>query len=261
MDAGDDDRRWFEEIERRLTQRFRAVYILVTAAALFGFGVMNTQRMMHDASLLPAKGSVVALGTGSSGEPTFTATFVDAEGNWHRDTQSYGYWYQRGEPTVGAPIEYMYGIKPISGDFYAVPRADGFLKWLLGVPTALFALLGILAGVVIMREHDTRRALVRVGQRLPLQMPSIRRMRVEVPTGAAGARGGDLWRLEGRVFDAAIGAYVECASDWQQPPPPDLDLSRVPPLLVDPMHPRRRWLPVGALRTSGYAPGGHKQAA
>jgi hypothetical protein len=260
MNAGEDDRRWYEEIERRLTQRFRAVYLLVTMAALFGFGVMNTQRMMHDASLLPAQGTVVALGTDSAGEPTFTATFVDAEGNWHRDTQGYGYWYGRGEPQVGAPIAYLYGVKPISGDFYAVPRGDGILKWVFGLAAAGFALLGVLAGMVIMREHDTRRALVRGGERLPLQMPSIRRMRVEVPTGAAGARGGDLWRLEGRVFDAARGEYVECASDWQQPPPPELDLSQVPPLLVDPSHPGKRWLPVGALRTSGYAPGQPKAA-
>jgi len=259
MDAGDDARRWLEEIERRLTQRFRAVYLLITMAALFGFGVMYSQRMVHGASLRAAQGSVVALGTSSTGEPTFTTAFVDAEGNWHRETESYGYWYHRGKPYVGAPIEYMYGIK--YGDFYAEPRGDHMLKWLFGVPAGLFALFGILAGVVIMREHDTRRALVRGGQRVPLQMPRIGHRHVTLPGGPAGPASFDLWRLEGRVFDAGAGEYVECASDWQQPPPPELDLSRVPPLLVDPAQPRKRWLPVGALRTSGYAPAGNKQAA
>jgi hypothetical protein len=177
------------------------------------------------------------------------------------ETESYGYWYHRGKPYVGAPIEYMYGTTPTSSDFYAEPRLDHLLKWLLGAPAGLFALWGILAGVLIMREHDARRALVRVGQRLPLQMPRIGHRTVTLPGGPAGPASFDQWRLEGRVYDASAGEYVECASDWQQPPPPELDSSRVPPLLVDPTHPRRRWLPVGALRTSGYAPAGNKQAA
>lgn len=255
MDAGDDPRRWLEEIERRLTLRFRGVYILVTFAALFGFGLMNTQRLMHEPGLLPAEGTVVELGTSSNGEPTFTTTFQDAEGTWHRETETWAYHYARGNPYVGEKIDYLYGIKPASGDFYAVPRGDGWLKWMFGLPAALFALLGIGAGTLIMREHNTRRALVREGERVPLEMPRIGRMTVSVPTGAAGERGGELWRLEGRVFDAQRSEYVEIASDWQQPPPPpELVLSQVPPLLVDPKRPKRRWLPVGALRTAGYAP-------
>jgi hypothetical protein len=39
-----------------------------------------------------------------------------------------------------------------------------------------------------------------------------------------------------------------------------LDPARVPPLLVDPARPARRWLPVGALRTAGYAPGAREAA-
>jgi hypothetical protein len=252
MDAGDEDRRWYEEIERRLTERFRGVYICIFAAAVFFVGVLNTQRMMHEPGLLSATGTIVALGTGSGGEPTMTAVFQDAEGNWHRDTQGYGYHYARGEPRVGEPIEYLYGTKARSGDFYAVPRADGFLKWAFGVPAALFTLMAIVFGVLVMREHDTRRALVRNGLRLPLQAPRIGRMQFSVPTGASGSHRVDLWRLEGSVFDAARGEFVDCASDWQQPPPPELDLARVPPLLVDPARPSRRWLPVGALRTAGY---------
>jgi hypothetical protein len=260
MDAVDEDRRWYEEIERRLGQRFRGVYLCVAAAAVFGVGLLNTQRLMHEPGLLPATATIVALGTGSGGEPTMTAAFQDAEGNWHRDTQGYGYHYARGAPRVGEAIDYLYGYKAISGDFYAVPRADGFLKWAFGVPAALFALFAVVAGVLVMREHDARRALVRNGLRLPLQAPSIRHRSVTLPGGAAGPRSFELWRLEGRVFDAAAGEFVECASDWQQPPPPQLDPARVPPLLVDPQRPRRRWLPVGALRTAGYVDSGEAQA-
>lgn len=254
MGAGDDDRRWYEEIERRLTERFRGVYLAFAAAALFGFGVMNTQPLMHDAALLPATATIVSLGTDSRGEATFTATFMDAGGNWHRDTQPASYHYAPGEPRVGDKVEYLYGEGLATGQSYAVPRADGILKWFFGVPAALFTLFGVVAGVVVLREHDARRALVRAGRRLPLQMPRIGHRRVSLPAGGAGTVTLDTWRLEGRVFDEAAGEYVDCASDWQQPPPPQLDLAQVPPLLVDPLQPRKRWLPVGALRTSGYAP-------
>src|SRR5204863_4468553 len=80
MDAVADERRWYREIERRLASRFRGVYLLVGFAALMGFGFANTQSMMHDGSLLPVTATVVALGTSSSGEPTMTSAFVDAEG-------------------------------------------------------------------------------------------------------------------------------------------------------------------------------------
>jgi len=261
MDAGDDgDRRWFEEIERRLTQRFRGVYIALTFAGVCGFALVNTQRMMHDPALLPATATIVALGTGSGGEATMTSAFVDAEGNWHRDTQPASYHYARGEPRVGEQLEYLYGIKPATGDFYAVPRADGMLKWAFGLAAGLLALAGLGFGVVVLREHDARRRLVRLGERLPLQMPRIGHRSVTLPSGARGTLRVDMWRLEGRVFDAARGEYVECASDWQQPPPPELDPECVPPLLVDPARPSRRWLPVGALRTAGYAPGARRAA-
>jgi len=150
---------------------------------------------------------------------------------------------------------------PISGDFYAAPRADGWLRWMFGLPAALFALLSVGAGVLVMREHNTRRALVREGERVPLEMPRIGHKTLTVGTGAAGTANVELWRLEGRVFDAERCEYIEIASDWQQPPPPpELDLSRVPPLLVDKSRPSRRWLPVGALRTAGYASARKKAA-
>jgi hypothetical protein len=249
MDAGDDDRRWFEEIERRLTQRFRGVYIAIFFAGVCGFALVNTQRMMHDAALLPVTATIVALGAGSGGEPTMTSAFVDAEGNWHRDTQPASYHYARGEPRVGESIEYLYGVKPATGDFYAVPRADGTLKWLFGVAGGLLALAGIAFGAVVLREHDARRALVRAGQRLALETPRIGFRRMTLPRGAGGSQLVELWRLEGRAYDRARGEYIECASDWQQPPPPTLDPSRLPPLLLDPARPSRYWLPVGALRT------------
>jgi len=252
MDAGDDDRRWYEEIERRLAHRFRGVYLCVVAAGLFGVGALNTQRMMHEPGLLPAQARIVALGREADGERTMTSAFQDAEGAWHRDTKAWSYYHGRGEPRVGEPIEYLYGVKPVTGDLHAMPRADRLLQWAFGIPTALFALLAVVFGVIVMREHDARRALIRGGLRLPLQAPRIGHMAFAVPRGAGGAHRAETWRLEGSAVDAARGEYVDCASDWQEPPPPVLDPQRVPPLLVDPKRPARRWLPVGALRTSGY---------
>ena len=249
---GDDERRWLEEIGRRLAQRFRGVYVAIGAAALFGLALANTQRMMHEPWLSPAKATIVSLGIDSSGERAFTAAFADAEGNWHRDTRPYSYYYSRGEPRVGETLPYLYGVSPLTNDFRAMPRADVVLQWLFGIPTALFALLAVGFGVVVMREHDLRRALVRTGQRLPVQMPAIGHRTLVLPGAGGNAVRMDMWRLEGRVYDATAGGYVECHSDWQQPPPPELDPARVPPLLVDPARPSLRWLPVGSLRTAGY---------
>jgi hypothetical protein len=259
MDAVADERRWYREIERRLAARFRGVYLSFGFAALMGFGFANTQRMMHDGALLPVTATVVALGTDSSGEPTMTSSFVDAEGNWHRDTQPASYHYARGEPRVGDSIPYLYGIHSATGMFYSVPRADGILKWFFGVPAAVFTLVGIVLVVLILRERSARRELVRVGLRVPLEMPRIGHRAMTLPGGAAGAVHFELWRLEGRVFDAARGEFVECASDWQQPPPPELGAAPLPPLLVDRRHPGRSWLPVGELDYAGHA--ARRQAA
>jgi len=253
MDAVADERRWYREIERRLAARFRGVYLTLGFAALMAFGFANTQSMMHDGSLLPVTATVVALGTDSSGEATMTSAFVDAEGNWHRDVQPASYHYARGEPRIGDSIDYLYGIHPATNSFYAVPRADGILKWFFGVPAALFALVGVVLVMIILRERDRRRALVRAGLRVPLEMPRIGHRAMTIPGGAAGAVHIEMWRLEGRVFDAARGEFIECASDWQQPPPPEIGNAPLPPLLVDPKRPTRRWLPVGELDYAGHS--------
>ena len=259
MQGVEDERRWYREIERRLAARFRGVYLLFGFAGLMAFGFANSQRMMHDGSLLPVTATIVALGTDSSGEPTMTSAFVDAEGNWHRDTQPASYHYARGEPRVGDKVAYLYGVHPATGMFYMTPRADGILKWFFGVPALLSALCGAVVTMLILRERNARRALVRGGLRVPLELPRIGHRALSLPAGAAGTVHFELWRLEGRVFDAARGEFVECASDWQQPPPPELGTAPLPPLLVDPKRPARRWLPVGELDYAGHA--GRRQAA
>lgn len=259
MDVVADERRWYREIERRLAARFRGVYLAIGFAGLMGFGFANTQRMMHDGALLPVTATIVALGTDSSGEPTMTSTFVDAEGNWHRDTQPASYHYARGEPRVGDKVDYLYGVLPATGSFYAVVRADGILKWFFGVPAAIFTVVGVVLALLILRERAGRRALVAGGLRIALELPRIGHRAVTLPGGAAGAIHFELWRLEGRVFDAERGEFVECASDWQQPPPPELGATPLPPLLVDPARPSRRWLPVGELDYAGHA--GSRRAA
>jgi len=156
MDAVADERRWYREIERRLAARFRGVYLTLGFAALMAFGFANTQSMMHDGSLLPVTATVVALGTDSSGEATMTSAFVDAEGNWHRDVQPASYHYARGEPRIGDSIDYLYGIHPATNSFYAVPRADGILKWFFGLPAALFALVGVGPLMIILGQRHRR---------------------------------------------------------------------------------------------------------
>jgi hypothetical protein len=245
VNAVEAERRWYREIEKRLSVRFRGVYLTVGFAALMAFGFANTQRVLHDGDLLPASATVVALGTGSSGEPTMTSTFQDAEGNWHRDTQPASYHYARGEPRVGDRIDYLYGVK--YGDFYAVPRADGILKWMFGVPAAVFALSSFVLGALILRERAFRRRLVQGGKREALETPRIGHRSLSLPAGASGVHHIKLWRLEGRYWDSALNEYVEAASDWQPLPVPTLNETDVPPVLVDPQDPSRYWLPVGAL--------------
>jgi hypothetical protein len=247
VNAVEAERRWYREIEKRLSTRFRGVYLAVGFAALMAFALANTQRLMHNAALLPVSATIVALGTDSSGEPTMTSTFQDAEGNWHRDTQPASYHYARGEPRVGESIAYLYGVLPSTGLFYAVPRADGILKWMFGVPAAIFALFSVLLGVLILRERAFRRHLVQDGKREALETPRIGHRDLAVPAGASGVHRIQMWRLEGRYWDSARNEYVEAASDWQPLPVPTLNETDVPPVLVDPQDPSRYWLPVGAL--------------
>jgi hypothetical protein len=238
-----DDSGWYAEIEGRRRRRFRGVYLLLAFAALMAVGFANTQRMMHDGDLRPASATIVALGTGSSGEPTMTSRFQDADGAWHTDTQPASYHYARGEPRVGETVDYLYGIKPISG-FYAVPRADAPLRWLFGAVALLFALLGAGAAWLILRERNYRRRLLATARREPLAAARLGERAYSLPAGAAGTQRVALWRLEGRYFDPAAGEYVDCASDWQPAPAPaDFDPARAPPVFVDPLAPSRYWLP------------------
>jgi hypothetical protein len=245
VNAVEAERRWYREIEKRLSTRFRGVYLAVGFAALMAFALANTQRLMHNAALLPVSATIVALGTDSSGEPTMTSTFQDAEGNWHRDTQPASYHYARGEPRVGDQIDYLYGVK--YGDFYAEPRADGTLKWMFGVPAAVFAFASIVLGAVILRERAFRRHLVQDGKRETLETPRLGHRSLALPAGASGVHRIELSRLEGRYSDGARNEIVDCASDWQPLPVPTLNETDVPPVLVDPQDPSRYWLPVGAL--------------
>jgi hypothetical protein len=244
-----DESLWHAEIGRSWRQRLPGFYLCAGFAALMLAGYANSQRLMHGPGFTATRGTIVALGTGSSGEPTMTSEIRDAAGVVHRDTQPASYHYAPGEPRVGEPIGYLYRRSPYTGEFDAVVRADGLLKWLFGPAAAVMGLFGAGSLGFILRRGRQRRALVRDGERVKIELPRIGHRSVVLPAGRAGSVRVDMWRLEGRVFDPEQGEYVECASDWQQPPAPEaeLDPALVPPLLVDRANPSRRWLPVGAL--------------
>lgn len=234
------------EIARRARRRFIGVWICAVAAALFGAGVLFAQRMMHGEGYRLAQGRIVALGTSSSGEPTFTGEFRDADGVLHRDTETYGYHYAPGDPRLGERVGYLYRIKPATGSFDSFPRGDVILHWTFGVPAVAFVLFGALAAALIVRESRYRRWLVANGQREPLAHPAIRERAVALPAGA-GSQVVRNWRLEGKYFLPAAGEYVEAHGDWEPPPVRELQAgAEAPVLLLDPRDPSRYWLPSGA---------------
>jgi hypothetical protein len=241
-----DEALYRAEISRRCRRRMGGVYICLVAAMLFATGVVFSTAMMHGEGYSAATGTIVALGTGSSGEPTFTGEFTDSAGVVHRDTQNYGYHYARGEPRLGERVDYLYKTMPLGGEFRSFPRGDGFLRWAFGAPAAFFVLLAALFYWIIARERGFRLRLIREGKREHLEAARIRHRSVVVPTGANSHRV-DLWRVEGRYFDPARGEYVDCHGDWESPPAPALPAGAAPLLLVDPTNSSRYWLPSAPL--------------
>lgn len=238
----DEDAIYRAEVSRRCRKRLAGVYLCIGAAALFGIGVLYSTRMMHGSGFSAASGRIVALGTGSSGEPTFTGEFTDAAGVVHRDTRSYGYHYARGEPRIGERVDYLYKTLEPTGDFRSFPRADAILRWVFGIPTALFVLLAALFTWIIQRERRFRLGLLRDGRRERVEQAGVRHRSVVIPTGSNTQRV-DLWRLEGRYFDPARGEYVDCHGDWESPPAPELPAGEAPLLLIDRNDSSRYWLP------------------
>ena len=240
---------WLNELKRRRRQRLPGVYLCAAVAALMLAGYCNSIRLMHGKGFAQVTGTIVALGPGSGGEPTMTSEIRLPDGSLHRATEATSYHYARGEPRIGESIDYIYRPSPDgTGDVQLWVRGDGILKWMFGSAAAILGGVGLGMLWLVLREHAQRRELVRTGERVALEMPSIANRHVALPGGAAGTLEFDLWRLQGRVFDARAGEYVDVASDWQQPPAPQgIDAALLPPLLVEKGKSGRRWLPVGAL--------------
>jgi hypothetical protein len=244
-----EEQSWLDELRRRRRQRLWGVYLCAAFVALMLAGYFNSIRLVHGKGFTPVTGTIVALGTGSSGEPTFTAEVRLPDGSVHHDTEETSYHHARGEPRVGEGIDYIYRPSPYdSRDVQVWVRADFILKWMFGPAAAIMGLFGSGALIRILRQHSQRRALVRGGERVLVELPQVGHRSITLPAGAGNIVRVDTWRLEGRVFDPDAGEYVEVASDWQQLPAPEsFDAASVPPLLVDRAKRSRRWLPVGAL--------------
>lgn len=247
MNAPASDTELYAEIGRDVRRRAGGVVITLVMTSLMAVGFFNSMRMMHGSDFHVAVGTIVeVVKDPQSGETLMTSEFRDAAGTLHRDTQTAGYHYARGEPVVGQPIEYLYKNSEYTGELRGFPRADRILQWVFGLPMALFALMSVLASWYLSRKRALRRRLVGSGRREAGAGYAISRRSVPILTGNSGPV--EMWRLEARYFEPERAEFVECHSDWQHSPLPELGPdSPVSPILLDPTRPGRYWLPVGAL--------------
>lgn len=248
-----DDAALFAEIGRNLRRRLVGVYIALVGAALLSLGVVFSVPMMHGGNPVAAEGTIVAVEKDAAGETWMTSEFTDARGATHRDRKTQGYHYASGPPVVGQRIEYFYERKALTGDMDMYPRGDRILQWAFGAPMAFLLLFAALAAWFLVNQHQRRRQLVRTGRREIAQAVTIRHRTLVFPTGNRWQELA-MWRLDARYYGGARGGFVDCHSDWQAPPAPDLDRGTpLPPILVDPDSPGRYWWPVGvpAAATSG----------
>ena len=246
MNPPPDDTTLLAEIDRRFRQRFAGVWLCWGLAALLSTGVIFSVPMMHSGHPTAAMGTIVAVETDAAGETWMTSEFTDADGVTHRDRQTQGYHYAPGDPVVGQRIEYLYERSDLTGDMHMYPRADRLLQIVFGVPLLFLALFGLAVAILVVRQRNLRRRLVRNGLREQAQAPAIRHRQLLLPGPSIA-----MWRLVARRFDPLRSLWVDIHSDWQPAPapPPEHCKGVAPVVFVDPQDPSRYWLPV-----SGVAP-------
>jgi hypothetical protein len=220
----------------------------VMAALLFFSLMLFTYPMVHyQKNATTVVGKIVAVERDSErNEILMTSEFIDADGKAHRDTQTSGYHYARGEPEVGQAITYLYWRNELSGELGYTPRADGILKWLFGVAGAIFILMAVLTFAYINRHRRLRLRLIASGRRERGARYAIESRTVVISVKVTHVI--EQWRLNARYFENSLSGFKDCHSDWEPGLPPDrLDGLTVPMILVDASDPRRYWLPVGEL--------------
>jgi hypothetical protein len=240
-----DDAALFAEIGKDLRRRMPGIWLVVVLALLLLVGVAYSAPMMHSGNPKAADGTIVAVERDpQTGELWMTSEFTDDTGTVHRDRETDGYHYAPGDPVVGQSIRYFYERGQATGDLQAYPRADYLLKWVFGAPAALLVLFAAITLWFLLRRRALRRRLVRVGRREPGQMPRIRQRTLVLPAGR-NVQAIEQWRLEARYFEPTRTEFVDCHSEWQPAPAPELAKDAPPPtILVDPERPARYWLPV-----------------
>lgn len=117
-------------------------------------------------------------------------------------------------------------------------------RMFLGLAGFVLLFVGI-AGAVQWRRIAWRRRLLREGVPVAGQQPDLDVRRIALPKTPEPLV---QWRLRLTRFDAAMPGWRVHASDWHQGEPPALDAIAVPPILVDPRHPARAWIPWVATR-------------
>jgi hypothetical protein len=236
------------EIARQARFRSAGFWLSVVGALLFFSLMFFTYGMVHyqkNATTVEAR--IVAVEHDANrNETLMTSEFVDADGEVHRDTQTSGYHYARGEPEVGQAISYLYWRSDLTGEFGSTPRGDGILKWLFGCAGAVLTLMAIITFVYVNRHRRLRLRLIASGRRERGAGYAIESRTVTIPLKVTHVI--HQWRLNASYFENSQSGFKNCHSDWQPGLPPDrLDDLTVPVILVDVADPRRYWLPVGEL--------------
>ena len=237
-----------KEIARQARVRSLGFCLSVIAAIGFFSLTLFTYPMVHyQKNATTVVGKIVAVVRNSErNEILMTSQFIDADGNAHRDTQTSGYHYARGEPEVGQPITYLYWRSELTGELGSTPRGDGILKWLFGSAAAIFVLMSVLTFAYINRHRRLRLRLIASGRRERGAGYAIESRTVVIPLKVTHVI--EQWRLNARYFENSLSGFKDCHSDWEPGLPPDrLNDLTVPMILVDTSDPRRYWLPVGEL--------------
>lgn len=237
-----------KEIARQVRVRSLGFWMSIIAALVFFTLTLFTCPMIHyQKNATTVTAYIVAVERDlERNEILMTSEFVDADGKVHRDTETSGYHYARGEPEVGQRITYLYWRNELTGELDSTPRADGILKWFFGSAAAIFVLISVLTFAYINRCRRLRLRLIASGRRERGIGYAIESKTVVIPVKVTHII--HQWRLNARYFENSQSGFKDCHSDWEQGLPPHrLDGLSVPMILVDASDPSRYWLPIGEL--------------
>lgn len=242
------DQALHKEVARQVRLRSPGFWLSLIAALGCFMAMFFSFRMMHDQEgAVTVIGTIVAVERDSErGEILMTSEFTDIDGKVHRDTQTSGYHYAKGEPEVGQQIGYVYWKNKLTGEFRTTPRNDVLVKWIFGSFGLMFALMATAVFIYVNRHRRLRLRLIVSGRRERGAGYAIESRTITIAIKVTHII--HQWRLNARYFENSVSGFKDCHSDWEPGLPPDrLDGLNVPMILVDARNPSRYWLPIGEL--------------